>query len=266
MMQKSSHHILELPYKYETLSFQQNCILLLSYNIRKQKKNQKMSRYNSLSSCSQLNEINMLMSHSPFRNPEAGEEQLLIKKLDELIFVVSKAQVSDKGIFTKALDDIVNVNSLFTVAMFVGFSAASPDQHSLENRQECDAGLVVGKRLVLFEVVSFACFLFSSLVAKSLKVYLNIFRDDKFKGLGFLGLFRGSMFSLSVLGSIVGVLFLTLSMSNVIQLKVGLLSCGSSHALVAVISLSVIVLLGLLIYLSSMIFTVLYLTRARRHV
>ena len=60
------------------------------------------------------------------------------------------------------------MNSLFTLAVFVGLSQASPSIRSLENRDECDAGPGLAKMLVLYEVVAFACFLLSSgLVAKS---------------------------------------------------------------------------------------------------
>lgn len=34
------------------------------------------------------------------------------------------------GVHSKALDDLVNVNSILTMAVFVGLSFASPDQHS----------------------------------------------------------------------------------------------------------------------------------------
>ncbi|GAY51643.1 hypothetical protein CUMW_135760 [Citrus unshiu] len=55
-------------------------------------------------------------------------------------------------VHSKALDDLVNVNSLFTIAVFIGLSFASPKQHSLENRPECDADPVVAKTLVTYEI------------------------------------------------------------------------------------------------------------------
>ncbi|KAJ6973590.1 hypothetical protein NC653_033812 [Populus alba x Populus x berolinensis] len=138
-------------------------------------------------------------------------EKRILEKLDQLIGVAKKAEVNDKEIFKKALDDLVNVNSLFTIAVFVGLSVASRNQYSLENRRECDAGPEVAKRLVVFEVISFACFLLSSLIAKSLKI------------------------------------------------KVGKLSCGSYYTVTAVATLSVIVFIGVLIYLPSMLFTIFYI-------
>ncbi|CAI8612467.1 unnamed protein product [Vicia faba] len=52
-----------------------------------------------------------------------------------------------------ALDGLVNVNSLFTIAVFVGLSLTTPGQRSLENRTSCDAGIDVEKKLLVYEVV-----------------------------------------------------------------------------------------------------------------
>ena len=59
----------------------------------------------------------------------------------------------------RALDGIVNVNSLFTIAVFVGLAFASPGQHSLENKPECDADSGVAKSsspTKLFPLLSFS--------------------------------------------------------------------------------------------------------------
>ncbi|KAK1393849.1 hypothetical protein POM88_012905 [Heracleum sosnowskyi] len=97
-------------------------------------------------------------------------EDLTIEKLNDQ----QKKVISDrKDAHVRSLDDLVNVNSLFTLAVFVGLSQASPGIRSLENRDECDAGPLVAKMLVLYEVVAFACFLLSSLVAKVLKLHIN---------------------------------------------------------------------------------------------
>lgn len=66
------------------------------------------------------------------------------------------------------------------------------------------------------------------------------------------------MFLFSVLASVVGVVFLTLSMADVVQSKLGKLSCGSNHTFMAIISLSVIVLISLLIYLPSRVHAMYY--------
>ncbi|XVF30402.1 hypothetical protein REPUB_Repub16aG0054100 [Reevesia pubescens] len=153
----------------------------------------------------------------------------------------------------RALDDIVNVNSLFTMAVFVGLAFATPGQHSLENKPECDADSGVAKRLIIYEVVSFAFFLLSSLTAKTLKVQLHFYRFKIKVSFMKYKVFRGFMLSLSFGASLLGIVFLTLSMVNVIQIRLGTLSCGSVNAIQAVSSLCAIVLIALAIYLPSTI-------------
>ena len=65
---------------------------------------------------------------------------------------------STTSVHVTALDGIVNVNSLFTIAVFVGLSLTTPGQHSLENPSACDAGVDVAKKLLVFEVVSSVSF------------------------------------------------------------------------------------------------------------
>ncbi|XP_057965860.1 uncharacterized protein LOC131156302 isoform X1 [Malania oleifera] len=187
----------------------------------------------------------------------ALDGEVASKMLNELVDVLLrwKANINHDidtiEVHRRALDDLVNVNSLFTIAVFVGLSFASPGQlHSLENRSACDPDPGMARRLIIFEVISFAFFLLSSLVAKTLKVQLDInrykyFRDWQSK------LWRGSMLSLSLMASFLGIVFLTLSMINVIQIRLGKLSCGSVHAMEAVAPLCAIVLLALAIYVPS---------------
>ncbi|XP_022758803.1 uncharacterized protein LOC111305484 [Durio zibethinus] len=156
-----------------------------------------------------------------------------------------------REIHQKALDDLVNVNSLFTLAVFVGLSLARQGERSLENRTECDAGANNAKRLVVNEVASFACFLLSSLVAKALKIHVTICQEEDFKHTR-NQVVRGCMLLLSVWASVFGCIFLTISMVDVIQIKVGKLSCGSVYAWRATGALIAIVLLALSIYVPFM--------------
>ncbi|XP_021682254.2 uncharacterized protein LOC110666163 isoform X1 [Hevea brasiliensis] len=168
-----------------------------------------------------------------------------------------------KQVRLSALDDLVSVNSLFTIAIFLGLSFASPNQQSLDNRPECSPGVKMEKRLVVYEVVSFACFLFSSLVAKSLKLYLSVHStEDDLNILNYhvIKPRRGFMSLLSVLASAVGVVFLTLSMVDVVQIKIGKMSCGIGETQAAVISLCTIVALALIIYLPSTVMTIISIT------
>lgn len=73
-----------------------------------------------------------------------------------------------------ALDGIVNVNSLFTLAAFLGLAwRPSSDGPGLADGADhlgaCAAGDRIESDLVSFHVLAFACFLFSSLVALCLK-------------------------------------------------------------------------------------------------
>ena len=151
------------------------------------------------------------------------------------------------------LDGLVTVNSLFTSAVFLGLSFASPGNlTSLDNRPECNADSGVVKRLVVYEVLSFSLFLLSSLVAKTVKVHLCIYGKEEKKNGCYYSCIRPVLLFLSVGASIVGLVFLTLSMVHIIQIKIGTLSCGSAYTARAVVSLGSIVGLALIIYAYAM--------------
>ncbi|KAH0910265.1 hypothetical protein HID58_033586, partial [Brassica napus] len=93
--------------------------------------------------------------------------------------VSNTSTASTTSVHISALDGIVNANSLFTVAVFVGISFDQPSDLTLTNRTECNAGLDVERDLVVFEVISFAFFLFSSLVAQGLKLTINLLNSKE---------------------------------------------------------------------------------------
>lgn len=167
------------------------------------------------------------------------------------------ASSSTTSVHVTALDGLVNVNSLFTIAVFVGLSLTTPGQRSLENRSACDAGVDVAKKLMVFEVVSFSFFLFSSLVAQGLKLALNLLNskdvDEAFRAHINLKALRLGMLG-SALGSVMGCLFLMLSMVNVIEIRLGLLSCGSKSAVHAVVVMVMLVSSALVLYISTAIY------------
>ncbi|KAL8480604.1 hypothetical protein ACS0TY_027228 [Phlomoides rotata] len=107
------------------------------------------------------------------------------------------------SIHVTALDEIVNVNSLFTMAIFIGFSRTVPKNATSATRPECTTSRETVRRLIIFEVVSFSFFLFSSLIAQSLNINLNYLR---------FGLFG------STIGSVLGCSFLTLSIVDLQQI------------------------------------------------
>ncbi|XP_057796532.1 uncharacterized protein LOC131012567 [Salvia miltiorrhiza] len=171
------------------------------------------------------------------------------------------AAAATTSVHVTALDGLVNVNSLFTIAVFVGLSLATPGQHSLENPSACDAGVDVAKKLLVFEVVSFSFFLFSSLVAQGLKLAINLLNskdvDEIFRAHINLKVLRFGMMA-SAIGSVMGCLFLMLSMVNVIQIRLGMLSCGSRSAVHAVTALIVLVTSALLVYISTAVYAFLH--------
>ncbi|OVA00068.1 hypothetical protein BVC80_1699g4 [Macleaya cordata] len=169
----------------------------------------------------------------------------------------SSSSISTTSVHVTALDGLVNVNSLFTIAVFVGLSLTTPGQHSLENKDVCDAGIDVAKRLLVFEVVSFSFFLFSSLIAQGLKLAINLLNskdiDEAIRAHINLKVLRFGMLG-SAIGSVMGCVFLMLSMVNVIEIRLGLLSCGSKSAVRAVASLITLVSSALVIYISTAIY------------
>ncbi|XP_042496211.1 uncharacterized protein LOC122075303 [Macadamia integrifolia] len=173
----------------------------------------------------------------------------------------SDSSSSSTSVHVTALDGLVNVNSLFTIAVFVGISLTTPGQHSLENKGVCDAGPDVAKRLFSFEVVSFSFFLFSSLVAQGLKLTIILLNskdvDEAFRVHINLKVLRLGMMA-SAAGSVMGCVFLVLSMVNAIEIRLGLLSCGSEYAVGAVAALVTLVFSGILVYVSTAIYSFKY--------
>ncbi|KDP45215.1 hypothetical protein JCGZ_15080 [Jatropha curcas] len=173
----------------------------------------------------------------------------------------SFSSTSTTSVHVTALDGLVNVNSLFTIAVFVGLSLTTPGQRSLENRSACDAGIDVARKLLVFEVVSFSFFLFSSLIAQGLKLAINLLNskdvDEAFRAHINLKVLRFGMMG-SAVGSVMGCIFLMLSMVNVIEIRLGMLSCGSKNAVHAVTALVVLVSSALLIYISTAIYAFLH--------
>ncbi|CAN0858992.1 hypothetical protein LINGRAHAP2_LOCUS7537 [Linum grandiflorum] len=173
----------------------------------------------------------------------------------------SSEAAATTSVHVTALDGLVNVNSLFTIAVFVGLSFTTPGQRSLENRTSCDAGIEEAKKLLVFEVLSFSFFLFSSLVAQGLKLAINLLNskdvDEAFKAHINIKVLRFGMMG-SAIGSVLGCVFLVLSMVNVIEIRLGLLSCGSKSAIHAVSALVLLVSSALLCYISTAVYAFLH--------
>ncbi|KAK7395496.1 hypothetical protein VNO78_16055 [Psophocarpus tetragonolobus] len=194
--------------------------------------------------------VNLWFQFDEHRSEQYPKEERIFRS-------VSSSSSSTTSVHVTALDGLVNVNSLFTIAVFVGLSLTTPGQRSLENRSACDAGVDVAKKLLVFEVVSFSFFLFSSLVAQGLKLALNLLNskdvDEAFRAHINLRILRLGMLG-SAIGSVMGCLFLVLSMVNVIQIRLGVLSCGSKTAAHAVAAMVVLVFTALVLYISTTVY------------
>lgn len=168
------------------------------------------------------------------------------------------------SIHITALDGIVNVNSLFTLAVFIGLAWNPTDpENSLVTDPNCVPTARMAENLVAFHVYSFASFLFSSLIALGLKqaMRLNIAASFHFSTridpvvyyVNKTALRFGMV--ISGLGSVCGCVFLMLALINVVQIKLGTLGCGASgHTYAAVVPLVILVPSALFIYVSLMLY------------
>ncbi|KAL8548861.1 hypothetical protein ACS0TY_007937 [Phlomoides rotata] len=160
------------------------------------------------------------------------------------------------SIHVTALDGIVNVNSLFTMAIFIGFSLTVPENATAASRPECTTSRETVRRLIVFEVVSFSFFLFSSLIAQSLKLAINLINnmdpDDPHKADIDPNYLRFGLFG-SAIGSVLGCSFLVLSIVDFIQVKLGSYSCGGKPVYAMGI-LVVFVGSALLIYVTTAVY------------
>ncbi|XP_021813876.1 uncharacterized protein LOC110756722 [Prunus avium] len=163
---------------------------------------------------------------------------------------------SGTSVHIVALDGIVNVNSLFTLAVFIGLTWDPNDPNNtlieVNDPTTCRAGPRIAEDLVAFHVYSFSSFLFSSLVAVALKQAIRITRTPSYHPAEHLARVNSSALRVGMLvsgaGSVCGCVFLMLALMNVVQIKLGTLGCGSFHTLAAVIPLVIFVPVALLIY------------------
>ncbi|KAL7173318.1 hypothetical protein ACSBR2_032730 [Camellia fascicularis] len=161
-----------------------------------------------------------------------------------------------------ALDSIVNVNSLFTLAVFLGLALNPSDpNYTLIPTNACAASSAVAEHLVAFHVYSFSSFLFSSLIASALKQAIRTAKDDDDGGdvvvVGGgvemahhvnLKMLRAGILA-SAAGSASGCVFLTLALVDLVQIKLGSLACWSWYNLAAIAPLVILVPFALIIYI-----------------
>lgn len=179
---------------------------------------------------------------------------------------VSRRTTPSTRIHIMALDGIVNVNSLFSIALFIGLTwYPTTDLNSmlLGSNKACAAGTDAAEGLISFHVYSFSSFLFSSLIALALKQAIKISQisccssignggsDSELLGANMghvnqVGLRVGTL--VSAFGSVLGCGFLMMALVDLVQIKLGRLSCGDLYTFAAIGPLVTLVPLALVIY------------------
>ncbi|KAK9123827.1 hypothetical protein Sjap_013429 [Stephania japonica] len=159
-------------------------------------------------------------------------------------------------IYVTALDNIVTVNSLYAFAVFVGLSWNPIDSQNttLISDPSCAPPFSLAESVISFQVYSFSSFLFSTLLALSLKQAIRIrirlistFHASHAARLNKTALRLGLVGS--AVGSASGCVFLMLAIVDLVQFKLGLLSCSTSrYSIAAVVPLLVFVPIALLVY------------------
>ncbi|KAF8037964.1 hypothetical protein BT93_B0726 [Corymbia citriodora subsp. variegata] len=174
-------------------------------------------------------------------------------------------KVDERKYFQKVLDDIVGLNSWFTVAMFVGLSLATPGQvHSLEeDRPECDPDAKLRKRLIFYEIASFSFFIFSGFLGKTVKIVLYIYEKKK-RANPHRQVFSLLAFYFAIYGTMTGCLFLLLAMVDVVQIKLGKISCKSDYTVRTVTVLVGAVGVALMTYFFTVLYGILFAERPMR--
>ncbi|XP_047270570.1 uncharacterized protein LOC124899653 [Capsicum annuum] len=162
------------------------------------------------------------------------------------------------SVVVTALEGVISVNSLFSVAIFVGLVFATPGQKSITSKNHCQPGVLTVKQLVIFEVLAFSFFLFSSLVAQAIKLSLYLLNTeglpDSFRAFVNGKVLRRGML-MTAISSFMGCLFLMVSMKNVIEIKTGMIFCGAKSTIISVNFLIVMVSSGIFYYLSAAWYT-----------
>ncbi|KAL1220223.1 hypothetical protein V5N11_008243 [Cardamine amara subsp. amara] len=181
-------------------------------------------------------------------------------------------------IHVTALDGIVNVNSLFSLALFLGLTTTgnitfpvSSSSAGNQHLRRCAAakGNVLAERLVSSHVYSFSFFLFSSLIALSLKQAIrttttngSVVEEARVLNAGVgrvnLAALRVGIVA-SCVASVLGCGFLTMALVDLVQIKLGPLECKRSfHALAAIVPLIVLVPSALVIYVFLVLYAFIY--------
>ena len=175
--------------------------------------------------------------------------------MDERVRAKAKFNNIVDDIHRRAIEDVLYFNSLLTFAVFIGLSQTYEANRSQEKGDECTAGPGVHRKLIICEVLAFACFLSSSLSAKALKLLLTshenkqrryIFTDIPFQ-------LKSVMLIATAGSSLMGMIALVFSVVYLVQIQIGVYSCTRGEARLVIWILCIIALFSLVLYMTSMI-------------
>ncbi|KAH7388198.1 hypothetical protein KP509_16G063300 [Ceratopteris richardii] len=161
-----------------------------------------------------------------------------------------------------ALDALVNVNSIFTGVVFIGLAFSSnANTISLVSTGEddpCNPSSDTARRVVVFEVLAFASYLLSSLIAQGLKLQMALVGAKKVVPKALVPInekfIRFGMVTTAIF-TVIGTVFLTLSIIFLVELRLGALSCPtSSWSKYAAIPLATSMSIGVFVFMSTAVY------------
>jgi hypothetical protein len=170
----------------------------------------------------------------------------------------SRRKLTTTAIHIMALDSIVNVNSLFTFALFLGLTwyPTTNSTATLIASADCAASSAIAEDLIAFHVYSFSFFLFSSLIALALKQAIKITTRGVTVSAATNNMAMGHLNTatlrfgmlVSATGSVFGYGFLMMALVDLVQIKLGVLGCGSLYTYAAIAPLVILVPMALVVY------------------
>eukprot|EP00250_Pteridium_aquilinum_P019417 c24425_g1_i1 orf=242-952(+) len=209
-----------------------------------------------------------------------------ITELEERVAATEKEekqQAEVQQLLLATVKGVVSMNSFFTGIVFIGLSFTFKANMPSGEEVNCTADDSVKERVVQFEVVAFSSFLFSTLVAQGLKLQMTLLalkhsdrphimkpittpqmqaclpqtlfpKSSNTNHINPTLLHCGML--MSILGSIVGTIFLMLSIFNIIQVRLGIFLCPGSKSTLALYPLLTLVPVGAFSFLSPVLYAV----------
>lgn len=135
--------------------------------------------------------------------------------------------------WSDSFDNIARVNTYVIFLAFMGTSISSVSEQSLSNNDACDAPLEMSRNVITLGAISFGLFIISHVLAVPIaKDFLKGGRGSRYppkeKMIGIK-----VHFLVSVITSMIGLIFISLSVVDFLQIRLGLRSCGAKETILA---------------------------------